>query len=474
MKKERSSATTTAHWLHGNARYAVLLAGDIVAYYTTLILTLVLRYGADSFHGDVFFVHRYAFSIGLILWLIVFYIGGLYDRHIVVRKVLDRRFFALVGIGGLLLILLFYFVPSLGITPKTTLVIFVIFYAIIGYGWRMIFNSLVHTASGKGSVRVMIIGASVAADEVATSLSGNPAYGYVVVQWLKEGLQSFADPTKFLEDIRSHGIDLLVIPQNLEHDPGAVRVLYAALMSGTSIITLPDFYERIFEKVSLAILDEAWLIRNLSDRRPRYQAIRRVFEVFAAACILVVTSPLLLLVAFLIPLTSRGPIFYKQNRIGYDGRPFVLYKFRSMYNHIEKNPDAEQGSPTWSSGKSDPRITPLGRVLRASHIDELPQLALVIKGTLSFVGPRPERPEFTADLETKIPYYTLRYLVRPGIAGWAQLNYPYGASVEDAYQKLQYDIYYIKHRSFWLDLTIVLKTVKRVFIPAEASRLAEA
>ncbi len=453
-----------AGWLHGGARYALLLFGDILIFYTTLILTLVLRYGYEGFESEVFFAHRYAFTIGLLLWLIIFYLGGLYDRLVVVRNILDRRFFALVGIGGLFLILMFYFMPSLGITPKTTLLIFIFVYAVVGYGWRMIFNALVRGAAGRGAVRIMMIGSSLAAGEICDAIANQPGYGYTIGYSLKDGLQTFQNPELFLKEIRDHNIDLLVIPQQLEHDPGAVRILYAALLNGTSISTLPDFYERLFEKVALSILDETWLIRNLADRRSRYQTLRRVSEISIAIILWLLASPILLLITLLIPLTSSGSVLYRQPRIGYDGKLFTLYKFRSMYSHKEKNPDADAGSAQWSSGNGDARVTPFGRFLRNTHLDELPQLFNIICGDMSFVGPRPERPEFTADLEKKIPYYTLRYLVRPGITGWAQLNYQYGASVDDAYQKLQYDIYYIKRRSLWLDMIIILKTIKRLFV----------
>jgi exopolysaccharide biosynthesis polyprenyl glycosylphosphotransferase len=467
--RNQRKAGSAGGWLTGGTRYALLTIGDILAYYASLFLTLKVRYGESSFTSDTFYIHRYAFTVGLIIWLLVFYIGGLYEREAVVRKVLDRRFFILVGISGLLLINMFYFIPSFGITPKTTLAIFIAMEAVLGYAWRMIFNSLVKSSTGKATVRVMMIGSSMAADEIATALKHNPEYGYTLAYWLKDGLQAYTDSTRFLEEVRTHRIDIIVIPHDLEHDPSAVRLVYTALLQGTSITALPDFYERIFEKVSLAILDEAWLIRNLSDRRPRYRFVRRLIEIIFASLLLIMASPLMLLITIVVPLTSRGGAIYRQPRTGFDGKRFLLLKFRSMYTAKDKNPDAEGDAPTWSAGKNDMRITVFGRFLRNSHLDELPQLINIVRGDMSFVGPRPERPHFTSDLENKIPYYTLRYLVRPGVTGWAQLVYPYGNTIEDAYQKLQYDIYYIKHRSVLLDLTIILKTIKRLFVQAESA-----
>lgn len=176
----------------------------------------------------------------------------------------------------------------------------------------------------------------------------------------------------------------------------------------------------------------------------------------------VLTLPITLTIALIIKLTSRGPIIFKQVRIGEFGREFTLYKFRSM---IANAPDgsAEAGTGAIWKTKNDPRFTRIGRIIERTHLDELPQLINILKGDASFVGPRPERPQFVHKLKEVIPYYELRHLVRPGIAGWAQLQYKYGASVEDAYQKLQYDLYYLKNRSFLLDISIILKTAKLFF-----------
>jgi lipopolysaccharide/colanic/teichoic acid biosynthesis glycosyltransferase len=159
----------------------------------------------------------------------------------------------------------------------------------------------------------------------------------------------------------------------------------------------------------------------------------------------------------MIKLTSRGSVIYKQQRIGKNGRVFILYKFRTMI------PEAESDGPKWAE-EQDERVTIIGRFLRRTHLDELPQLINVIKGDLSFVGPRPERPEFVEHLKKKIPYYEIRHLIKPGITGWAQINYKYASSIDDTYEKLQFDIYYIKKRSIVLDILILLKTIKTVFI----------
>jgi exopolysaccharide biosynthesis polyprenyl glycosylphosphotransferase len=184
--------------------------------------------------------------------------------------------------------------------------------------------------------------------------------------------------------------------------------------------------------------------------------VKRVFDLLVSLSLLTVTSPIMLITAILIKLESHGPVFYRQERIGQHGRPFSIFKFRSMRADAEKD-----GRPQWAR-KNDDRITLIGRFIRRTRIDELPQVFNVFMGEMSFVGPRPERPYFVADLNRKIPYYGVRHIVKPGITGWAQVRYPYGASVEDSLEKLQYDLYYVKNHSLFLDLMILTQTVQVV------------
>ena len=190
---------------------------------------------------------------------------------------------------------------------------------------------------------------------------------------------------------------------------------------------------------------------------PSYQMrLKRSGDVIFSIFLLILTSPILVICSFLIKINDSGPIFYSQLRIGFGGRPFRIWKLRTM--HL----NAEQAGPQWSS-RSDSRITAIGSILRRTRIDELPQLWCVLTGTMSLIGPRPERPEFDDLLNQEIPHYRLRYQIRPGLSGWAQVNYPYGASVEDSSNKFSYDLYYLRNSSFLLDLLILLKTIRLVF-----------
>ncbi len=189
---------------------------------------------------------------------------------------------------------------------------------------------------------------------------------------------------------------------------------------------------------------------------PLYRCLRRVEDLVLASLGLVVTAPLWGLIALAIRLDSPGPVFYRQVRVGYRGRPFTMIKFRTMRTDAEK-----EGRPVWAAA-NDPRVTGVGRLLRATRLDELPQLLNVLRGEMSLIGLRPERPAFVAMLQTQIPFYRARLLLRPGLTGWAQVNYPYGRTVEDALVKLQYDLYHLKHQSPYLDLLILLRTVVTV------------
>lgn len=240
---------------------------------------------------------------------------------------------------------------------------------------------------------------------------------------------------------------------------GAIgHTLTRAKLLGHNIMGLAQFYELHWSKVPVYSLGPEWFIAADSFNlvhNPIGLRIKRLWDLLLSVILLSLCWPVMLLVALAIRLESRGPVIYRQTRTGKDGRLFTIYKFRSMVQNAEKS------GAQWAKRK-DSRITKVGQFIRLTRLDELPQLFNVFRGDMSFIGPRPERPEFNEMLEKAIPYYDLRHLVRPGITGWAQVCYPYGASVEDSREKLQYDLYYIKHYSLILDITIVLRTIRVV------------
>jgi exopolysaccharide biosynthesis polyprenyl glycosylphosphotransferase len=227
---------------------------------------------------------------------------------------------------------------------------------------------------------------------------------------------------------------------------------------GVLVLSLVGWCEQVLQRFPPELLTNADLLRGeFSLTRATMQLrLKRLGDVLVSGCLLVLTAPILVIAALLIRLQDGGPVLYSQLRSGLDGKPYRIWKLRTM------RVDAERHGAQWV-GKGDYRITPLGRLLRLTRLDELPQLLAVLQGEMSLIGPRPERPEFEQDLERQIPHYRLRHLMRPGLSGWAQVNYPYGASVEDAANKLSYDLYYLRNFSFWLDLLILFKTIRLVF-----------
>jgi exopolysaccharide biosynthesis polyprenyl glycosylphosphotransferase len=235
-----------------------------------------------------------------------------------------------------------------------------------------------------------------------------------------------------------------------------VRELMKMRLRGVYIYNWAEFYEKFGQKIPPVCIKDDWFVftSGFSLLHNRINTkLKQLIDLVGAGFLLIVTLPIALLTAIAIKLDSGGPIFYSQIRTGLNGKKFRVYKFRSMHQN------AEQNGIQWTKEK-DPRITRVGRLLRLTRIDELPQLWNVLKGEMSLVGPRPERPEFDVLLRQEIPYYDVRYLIKPGITGWAQVSYPYGASVEDAHQKLAYDLYYLKNYSLLLDAAIALKTMR--------------
>ena len=227
--------------------------------------------------------------------------------------------------------------------------------------------------------------------------------------------------------------------------------------TGVHVNEFSTFLERETGRVDLDTVNPSWLIFSdgFSSGQMVSSAIKRLFDIAASVTLLIGTAPLVLIFALLVKLDSRGPAFFRQTRVGLYGQTFSLIKLRSM------RVDAEAGGAQWAA-KHDPRVTRIGRIIRKCRIDELPQAWTVLKGEMSFVGPRPERPEFVDDLEEKLPFYAERHMVKPGITGWAQINYPYGASIEDSRHKLEYDLYYAKNYTPFLDLLILLQTLRVV------------
>ncbi len=435
----------------------LLLIGDIVVLYGSLVLALFIRY--DVTWQDALGIHLGPFSFVFTLWLIVFYIAGLYDLR---RLKNNITFLSLLSISllinTLVTITLFYFLPWFGITPRANLSLFILVFVVLEIIWRRIFNARL----GKQSLfKVLFVGDDPAIRELARTLKENPQIGYEVTSRIAgiNDLQGVDDLRKKLQGER---VDVIVIPRGAKQNTDLQKIFYDLLASGIAVYDVPAFYEEVFRKVPLKNVEESWFLEHISIRRNVYDDLKRIGEAILATLTGIIILPLVVFLALLIRISSRGPVIFSQKRVGAQNRIFTLYKFRTM-RALAADGSAETKGAEWAKS-GDARITFIGRILRYSHLDELPQLWNIIRGDLSFVGPRPERPEFVSLLEKEIPYYDIRHLITPGVTGWAQINYPYGSSVEDSYEKLQFDVYYLKNRSLILDIAVILKTLRTLFI----------
>lgn len=428
----------------------ILAGGDLLALYLALILTLVFEFG-NPLAKNAIDSHLEPFTYLFIIWILVFYIAGLYDiRHLKNTPQFWQKLTSAVTGNTAIAIATFYILP-LGINPKTNLLIFVLSFVAIGYPWRKSYNKILSASSP--STNALIIGDSNTTNNIINQIQKNPQLGYRISHKIDNNKLDREEIDDISQTIVNKKINLIVVPNHLKKDSRSTRAVYNNLSLGMEILDTASFNEIIFGKTPLEELEEAWFLEKLVTKQNLYEIIKQPAEIMLALALFVLLSPLFILVAFTVAISSSGPIIYKQKRVGQYGAIFTLYKFRTMIKNAEKE------KAQWSQ-PNDQRITLLGKFLRRSHLDELPQLFNIIKGEISFVGPRPERPEFVEELREIIPFYDLRHLTRPGIAGWAQLNFRYGATTEDAREKLEYDIYYIKNRSFWLDLSIVIKTIK--------------
>ena len=314
-------------------------------------------------------------------------------------------------------------------------------------------------AFGGAPNKALIIGDGAIAAEIKRTIAENPQLGYAIKAELDEKT-AYGAPQEIKKIALREDVNLIVISGKLKHEPALVATLYELFASGIVVTDLVSFYELIMRKVPITEVQETWFLENIAQAVSFYDPLKRASEFVGALALGIILIPFELLIALLVVLTSRGPVIYRQVRVGEKGKNFTLYKFRTM------RVDAEKDGAQWAT-KNDTRTTPIGSLLRASHLDELPQLWNVIRGDLSFVGPRPERPEFVAKLAARIPYYEARLFIKPGVTGWAQINHRADLTDADVIEKLQYDIYYLKNRSPILDWAIILKTIKSIFVNPE-------
>lgn len=429
-------------------RVAFLLCIDIFSFVVAFLLLVNIRY-PDSF-GAVIKSHGPAFILLLFVWLFLFYALGLYDLRILRNSYdLTRQTFTGVVISFSVSAFIFYAFP-LGITPKVNLLLFSSIFFFLDTGLRV----AAHLRLKRTPHRVLLIATQEEMMELSRLFTSSPHLGYTIVRHISNPYTIATDTLKL--ELITHTVDTIIIKRSLLK---SLEILpeYARSNQTITIVDLAEIYEILFKK--LLLCDEKkykFLKYYRKDSRRVSDRFKKFFEASAALFLILILLPILLLVLVFVRITSGSPAFYSQTRIGLRGTVFRLFKFRTMMVN------AEQDGPQWSTDH-DARVTRFGSLLRRMHLDELPQLINILKGEMSFVGPRPERPEFVHLLETRIPLYRFRHIVPPGLTGWAQINYPYGSSVNDSREKLMYDLYYIKKRSFTLDMLILLRSFKLLF-----------
>lgn len=316
----------------------------------------------------------------------------------------------------------------------------------------------------RGGERILVLGSSSEAQQLARMVMDNPMAGYELVGIIEEPDQpplpaDHAAPVLGKVDClralcRKEGISRVVVALRERRGRVPVTNLLEARMDGVLIEEREAMFERLTGRLALESMKPSYLIYGRGFAKDRLtMVLKRVLDILASLTGLLLSLPICLIATVLIKLTSKGPVFFRQQRVGQDGEPFDVIKFRTMRTDAEK-----ESGPVWAQ-KNDSRVTAVGKFLRLSRIDEIPQFLNILTGHMSFVGPRPERPHFVDQLKAEIPFYPLRHTVKPGLTGWAQVRHPYGASVEDAREKLRYDLYYIKNMSFLFDCNIILRTV---------------
>ncbi len=403
----------------------------------------------------------------LILWTAMVSVGVYGNDALRSMRFASARLLVAVSLGIIALSFIDFIIPG-STFWRSTLLYSMMFAVVALIANRIIIGGFLGTSAFRR--RVMVLGAGNRALRLK-KLAEKQGSGFAIVSYIgmnegeqvvKEAIPRAAvhDLGQFVENL---GASEVVLALEERRNSLPLKDLLRMKTMGVHINDFSSFVERETGRVDLDSVNPSWLIFSdgFSSGRAVSSAAKRVFDIIASSFLLALTFPIIALFALLVKLDSKGPAFFRQQRVGLYGQSFDVIKLRSMRT------DAEKDGVKWAE-ENDPRITRLGRFIRKVRIDELPQTWSVLKGQMSFVGPRPEVPKFVADLEEQLPYYAERHMVKPGITGWAQINYPYGASIEDSRHKLEYDLYYAKNYTPFLDLLILLQTLRVVLWPEGA------
>lgn len=417
-----------------------VLAGDIAVIAASFLITFIIRGGGQlpPHFADTYLV---PFVFLYFFWIVILYMFNLYDSHLIKPNFQSIRQIILALITQAVVgFLMFYFIPYFGITPKTTMLLNSLIFGMLFIGWRTLFYRLVAFRFQKSMV---IIGTSDETRLLIEHIEKSPHMGYRYIG-------NFAT----VQEMSAQELvpELIVLGRALSQDE-----LLLLSKHDAEIERISPVFQKMFFKIPVALVSEESAAKNIERQEvASYKISRRIVEFVFALIVIGITLPISIITAVCIVLEDGGPIFYTQERIGKKKKHFTIIKFRSM----KKN--AEVDGAQWAT-KQDPRITHVGRIIRKLHIDEIPQMVNILRGDLALVGPRAERPEFVEQLESTIPYYFLRHVIKPGFTGWAQIKFRYARTVLDSKEKFEYDLFYIQNRNFFLDLGIIAKTAQIIF-----------
>jgi len=445
----------------------LLLVGDIFLFILSDFSAFTLKFEKEITQLPYYNLSAYfrIFLFIIIIRLIFFYTFGLYyNLKVKTNFEIIVSTFKATFLSFLTTVVIAFYFRALTY-PRSVIVISCVGIFLLTIIWRIFLKTIVGIVFGEDFLnsKVLILGINEEAKRLALHISKDSSTRYKVIGFVKtdnsenledDSVKILGNLESFSKVIRENFPDEVIITADIPQDK-LINILSEISYNRISCKVLPHLYEAIMSNViTLPIKDiNPVFVVPLDERFYWYKGAKRLIDILVSSLGLIIFSPLMLLIALLIKITSKGPVLFKQERIGLYGKRFILYKFRTMYVDAE-----EKTGPVWASD-NDIRVTPLGRFLRKTRLDELPQLFNVFKNDMSLVGPRPERPYFVEILKEKVPFYLERLTVKPGITGWAQINYPYADSIETSKEKFLYDIYYIKNMSLALDLFIFIKTI---------------
>jgi sugar transferase (PEP-CTERM system associated) len=441
-------------------RTLVLLGGEALLVWTSFLVATVWQHPEDSY---VLLNYEGGYLKILAATAVVLVFSHLFDLYEPTQwNAKGELYFRLLMVPGILALLtaiLAYLFPRM-LIGNNTVVIGLLLVTVTLFTWRMVYAWLAQRPYLRE--RVYVLGTGERAQRLVNGLRTRTELGAEVVGWsgnVEGALTREAIAAHLMELIGEHRVHRVIVAMDDRRGTLPVMEMLQLRLNGVHIEEATSWLEKISGRIEVDNLYPSWLIFAEGFRfSATFLLVRRLIAVLASAVLLTVVLPLIPFVILAIKLDSRGSILYRQRRVGMGGRVFYCYKFRTMRQDAESDT-----GPTWA-GDDDPRITRVGKFLRKSRLDEIPQLFNVVKGDMAFVGPRPERPEFVEMLSKVIQYYPVRSAVRPGITGWAQVRYKYGNTIEDSKEKLQYDLYYIKNASLGLDLLIMFQTIKIVLL----------